>query len=153
MHVYHKTCNSHSNKHQWSEHFNNATALIQNKWDNFINGDKRNSTMTGIPFNKLTEIHAANIHMMSSASELLEHPSCPTDVKKKKSFEILYKFYSGGKIMLQPSLLNENETHKLSWPCSDLHRGRRSFLKTINTFQYFGFWKIPSPCWSCPQTE
>jgi len=39
--------------------------------------------MTGIPFNKLTEIHAANIHMMSSAAELLVYRSCPTDVKKK----------------------------------------------------------------------
>jgi hypothetical protein len=38
--------------------------------------------MTGIPFNKLMEIHAANIHMMSSAAELLVYPSCPTDVKK-----------------------------------------------------------------------
>jgi len=81
--MYHKTSKSHSNKHQWSEHFNNDTALIQNRWDNFINGDMKNSTMTGIPFNKLMEIHAANIHMMSSASELLVYPSCPTDVKKK----------------------------------------------------------------------
>jgi hypothetical protein len=39
--------------------------------------------MAGIPFNKSTEIHAANIHMMSSASELLVYPSCPTHIKKK----------------------------------------------------------------------
>jgi len=53
--------------------------------------------MTGIQFNKLMEIHAANIHMMSSASELLVYPSCPTDVKKKKVLKSYTNSRAGAK--------------------------------------------------------
>ena len=88
--MYHKTSNH--TVTNTNEVNTNDTALIQTKWDNFIIGDKRNSTMTGIPISKLTETHAENIHMMSSASKLLVYPSCPTDVKKKNSFDILHKF-------------------------------------------------------------
>lgn len=94
IHVYiyisHKTSKPDTSKHQWSEHFND-TALIQTKWENFINGDKRNPTMTGIPFNKWKEIHAENIHMMPLCFRTAGVSKLPYRGKKKKSFEILHK--------------------------------------------------------------